>query len=135
MVFDLGSGAVSYRNKLQNTVAKSTTKAEYVALGLATAEAIYLRMILRELGHPTSGPTFMGEDNDACMAIATTTQTSFRTRHIRIEIHFIRDAITCQEIHLEYVPSADNPADMMTKPLRGSAFVRHRAKILSIHEP
>ena len=104
-------------------------------LGLATAEAIYLRMLLRELCHPASGPTFMGEDNDACFSIATTTQTSFRTRHIRIEFHFIRDAITNGEIHLEHVPSADNPADMMTKPLRGAAFVRHRARLLSVHEP
>ena len=33
-VFSLGSGAISYRSKLQSNVAKST---EYVALGLATA--------------------------------------------------------------------------------------------------
>ena len=30
---------------------------------------------------------------------------------------------------------AFSPADMMTKPLRGSAFIRHRARILSILEP
>ena len=41
-VFSLGSGVVSYRSKLQSTVAKSTAEAEYVALGLATAEALYL---------------------------------------------------------------------------------------------
>jgi hypothetical protein len=130
-LFSMGSGAVSYRNRLQTTVAKSTAEAEYVALGLATTEAIYLRMLLGELGHPAHGPTMIGEDNEACMTIATTTQTSFRTRHIKIEFHFIRDAIKAQDIHLEYVPSADNPADMMTKPLRGSVFIRHRSTILS----
>ena len=133
-IFSFGSGTVSYRSKLQNTVAKSTAEAEYVALGLATAEAIYLRMLLRELGQPVTGPTYMGEDNEACITIATTTQTSLRTRHIRIEFHFIRDAIARKEIYLEYVPSGDNPADMMTKPLRGPAFLRHRASTLSIHE-
>jgi hypothetical protein len=66
------------------------------------------------------------------MVIATATQTSFRTRHIRIEFHFIRDAIKRHDVFLEYVPSADNPADMMTKPLRGPAFVRHRAALLNI---
>jgi histone deacetylase 1/2 len=133
-IFSFGSGAVSYRSKLQNTVAKSTAEAEYVALGLATAEALYMRMLLQELGHPPIGPTFMGEDNEACMTIASTTQTSQRTRHIRIEFHFIRDAIARQQIHLEYVPSEDNPADMMTKPLRGPAFMRHRATSLSFHQ-
>ena len=73
----------------------------------------------------------MVEDNEACMTIATTTQTSFRTRHIRIEYHFIRDAILAKEVHLEYVPSTDNPADMMTKPLRGPVFNRYRAAILN----
>ena len=131
-IFRMGSGAISYRSRLQSTVAKSTAKAEYVALGLATAEAIYLRMLLAELGHPATGPTMIGEDNAACMTIATTTQTSFRTRHIRIEFHFIRDAIKNKDIHLEYVPSADNPADLMTKPLRGPGFLRHRAFLLGI---
>ncbi len=74
----------------------------------------------------------MGEDNDVCLIIAKTTQTSFRTRHIGIEFHFIRDAVTRKDIHMEHVPSADNLADIMTKPLRGPSFIRHRAIILSI---
>jgi hypothetical protein len=131
-LFNMGSAAISYRSRLQSAVAKSTAEAEYIALGLSTAEAVYLRMLLTELGHPAAGPTVIGEDNNACMTIATTTQTSMRTRHIRIEWHFIREAIKNGEIHLEYVPSEDNPADAMTKPLRGPAFFRHRATILGI---
>ncbi len=119
----MGSGAISYRSRLQTTIAKSTSEAEYVALGLATTEAIYLRMLLGELGHHVHGPTMIGEDNEACMTIATITRTSFRTRRVRIEFHFIRDAIKAKDIHLEYVSSADNPADMMTKPLRGPVFI------------
>ena len=94
-----------------------------------------MRQLLKELGHGAAGPTFIGEDNDACMKIATTTQTSFRTRHLRIEFHFIRDATQRKEIYLEYVPSAKNPADLMTKPLRGPAFLRHRATIMHLEEP
>ena len=89
-------------------------------------------MLLAELGHPVDGPTTIGEDNEACITIATSTQTSFRTRHIRIEFHFIRDAIKNRDIHLEYVPSAENPADSMTKPLRGPVVLRHRAFLLGI---
>jgi hypothetical protein len=129
-IFNMGSAAISYRSRLQNAVAKSTAEAEYIALGLSSAEAIYLRMLLTELGHPATGPTVIGEDNNACMTIATTTQTSMRTRHIRIEWHFIREAIQNGDIHLEYVPSDDNPADAMTKPLRGPAFFRHRTTLL-----
>ena len=56
--------------------------------------------MLKELGHEPTDPTFIGEDNDACLKIATTTRTSFKTRHLRIEFHFIRDAIKRQEIYL-----------------------------------
>ena len=93
---------------------------------------VYLHMLLTELGHPAAGPTVIGEDNNACLTIATTTQTSLRTRHIRIEWHFIREAVQNGDIHLEHVPSEDNPADAMTKPLRGPAFFRHRATLLGI---
>ncbi len=74
----------------------------------------------------------MGEDNETCITIVTTTLASFRTRHIRIEFHFIRDAITRHDMHAEYVPSVDNRVDLMTKPLRGRAFLCHRGTILSI---
>ena len=79
-------------------------------------------------------PSF-GEDNDACLKIATTTQTSFKTRHLRIEFHFILEAIQRKDVYLEYVPFDDNPADMTTKPLRGPAFLRHRATILHLEDP
>jgi hypothetical protein len=131
-LYNMGSAAISYRSRLQTAVAKSTAEAEYIALGLSSAEAIYLRMLLTELGHPATGPTVIGEDNNACLTIATTTQTSLRTRHIRIEWHFIREAVQNGDIHLEHVPSEDNPADAMTKPLRGPAFFRHRATLLGI---
>ena len=89
-------------------------------------------MLIAKLGHPVDGPTMIGEDNEARMTIATNTHTSFRTHHIRIEFQFIRDAIKNKDIHLEYVPSAENPADSMTKPLRGPVFLRHRAFLLGI---
>jgi hypothetical protein len=128
--FFLCGGVISYKSKLQSTVAKSTAEAEYIALGSATAEAIYLQQLMTELGHPMKLPTMIGEDNQACLSIATTTQTSFRTRHIRIEFHFIRDAIQRGDIAVEYVSSTSNPADMFTKPLKTSAFTHHRSTIL-----
>ena len=115
-------------------MAKSTAEAEYVALGLATGEALYLRQLLTELGHAPTGPTFIGEDNEACMKIASTSFTTLRTRHLRIEIHFIRDAVQRKEIQRERVPSADDSADLMTKPLRGHPIIHHRATILHLGE-
>ena len=99
-------------------------------MGVAAAEALYLQQLLNELGIPDKKPIIIGEDNQACLSIATTTMTSFRTRHIRVEFHFIRDAIQRGDLLVEYVSSASNPADMFTKPLNSSTFIHHRSTIM-----
>ncbi len=87
-------------------------------------------MLLEELHVKVPKPILIGEDNDACFSIATTTQTSFKTRHIRVDFHFIRDAIRRKDVALERVDSASNPADIFTKPLKTVVFQRHRRKTI-----
>ncbi|KAE8680647.1 hypothetical protein F3Y22_tig00111372pilonHSYRG00031 [Hibiscus syriacus] len=50
-VFKIAGGAVSWVSKLQSVVAISTTEAEYVSATQASKEAIWLKMLLEELGH------------------------------------------------------------------------------------
>ena len=50
-VFTLSGGAVSWVSKLQSVVATSTTEAEYIAATRASKEAVWLKMIMEELGH------------------------------------------------------------------------------------
>ena len=132
--FFLCGGVISYRSKLQSSVAKSTAEAEYIALSAATAEAIYLPMLLEELHVKVPKPILIGEDNDACFSIATTTQTSFKTRHIRVDFHFIRDAIRRKDVALERVDSASNPTDIFTKPLKTVVFQRRRKTIMNLQD-
>ena len=49
-----------------------------------------------------------------------------KSKHISIKFHFIKQAIANQEIFLQYVPTADNLADFMTKPLVGQKFIKFR---------
>ncbi|KAE8690665.1 hypothetical protein F3Y22_tig00110893pilonHSYRG00252 [Hibiscus syriacus] len=50
-VFKVAGGAVSWVSKLQSVMDTSTTEAEYVAATQASKEAIWLKMLLEELGH------------------------------------------------------------------------------------
>ncbi|KAE8729067.1 putative inactive receptor kinase [Hibiscus syriacus] len=50
-VFKVADGVVSWVSKLQSVVATSTTEVEYVAVTQASKEAIWLKMLLEELGH------------------------------------------------------------------------------------
>nr|GEX07324.1 Gag-Pol polyprotein [Tanacetum cinerariifolium] len=49
-VFTLSGGTVSWVSKLQSLVAMSTTEAEYVTAAQASKEAVWLKMLLEELG-------------------------------------------------------------------------------------
>nr|GEW83047.1 Gag-Pol polyprotein [Tanacetum cinerariifolium] len=52
-VFTLSGRTVSWVSKLQSVVAMSTTEAEYVAAAQASKEAVWLKMLLEELGWKT----------------------------------------------------------------------------------
>ena len=132
--FSLCGATISYKSKLQSCVALSTAEAEYMALALAVAEVKFLRQLLGELGHPQLTPTPIGEDNNACLTIATTTSASTRTRHMDIRFHFVRDAVLEKVITLYHVPSADNHADMFTKDLRNPTFKMHCNAVMHCNE-
>ena len=114
-VFMLGEGPVTWNSKLQQTVALSTTEAEYMALGMATQEAIYLRRILKSLGCEQMRPTVIHEDNAGCIAMSNNPVMHKRTKHIDIRYHFVRDAIARGDIALKYVPTDKQLADALTK--------------------
>ncbi len=66
-VFLMAGGAVSWLSKKQSIVALSTSEAEYVALSLATQEAVWLRKLLANLTDELSGPTKLMEDNQGAI--------------------------------------------------------------------
>ena len=128
--FTLCGGAVSYRSKLQSCVTLSTAESEYIALSVGTAEATYLRQLLRELNFPQNAPTPIGEDNAAALTIATTTVVSQRTRHLDIRYHFVRDAIRRGIVAVYKISTSLNIADMFTKALRNPKFLDFSRKCM-----
>ncbi len=67
-VFLMAGGAISWLIKKQASVALFTSEDEYVALSLATQEAIWLRRLLTEVG-VQRGPVMVMEDNQGAIAI------------------------------------------------------------------
>ena len=115
-VFMVGNGAASWQTKVQPTVALSTAEAEYIAACAAAQEAKFLRSILLDFG-VAQPPTVIHEDNQPAINIAENRLTSQRTKHIDIKYHFIREAIVDGIIKLQYIPTAEQLADILTKIL------------------
>jgi len=123
-VFQIGGAPISWTSKKQKTTALSSTEAEYMAATQATKEAIYLRRLLKDLGHEQTSPTVIREDNQGTIAIARNPCHHERTKHIDIQYHFTREKIESGDIMLEYCQTEDQVADIMTKALTKDKFVR-----------
>ena len=118
----LCGAAISWRSKRQSTVARSTMEAEYVAAASIVDELIAVRRLLSELGCPQPGPTIVRIDNTASIAVAKEGGKEERRKHIDVKHHCIVEAIDNQVINLKWIPSADNIADLFTKPLPDARY-------------
>jgi len=115
--FLFGGAAVSWSTKLQDTVALSSTEAEYLALSVAVKEALYLRNLFREVHSARAPAVPMFEDNQSTIKQALNLQSSARTRHIDVRHHFLKQHVTNGDISLQYLPTDQQPADCLTKCL------------------
>lgn len=118
-VFMMSNAAISWISQKQATVALSTAEAEYVALGSATQEAIWLQRLLSNLNISQNKPTVIKEDNQGAIAIAKNPIGHKRTKHIDIKHHFVCEAI---RIALEYCQTSQMIADILTKHLPKPQF-------------
>ena len=119
----LNHGAISWKSGLQPMVTLSSCEAEYVALCSSIVEAKYLRQLMTELGYPQPEPTLIWEDNKAAIIVAESEASSAsRCKHIDVRFRFIAEALKERAVRVRYVASAENYADIMTKPLVHAKF-------------
>ena len=121
-VFLLGGGAITWSSRKQTSVALLTVEAEYLALSVATQEAIWLRHLQEELGVTNTGPTLIFEDNQGAISMAKNPVFHKRTKHVQIRYHFVREAVEQGTITLEYCRTDDMLADSFTKALARDQF-------------
>ena len=116
-IFTLGGGPISWSSKRQHTVATSSCEAEYIGQCNAAKEAVWLRLLLREVGYPLEGPTTVFADNKSAIALASNPVYHGRSRHIDIQYHYTREKVNDDTIQLLYLPTLEMVADGLTKPL------------------
>lgn len=113
----LGTNIVSWRSTRQKIVSRSSTEAEYKALENASAELIWLKNLLHELGVPkTTAPTLFCDNTGATYLCANPIYHS-RMKHVALDYHFVREQIALGLLKVLHVHSQDQLADMLTKPL------------------
>ena len=121
-VFYLSGAPITWKSKLQSTVALSSCEAEYMALTAAAQEAMYLRKLSLDFGLMIDKPTTIYEDNKSAIMMSNNPSMHKASKHIDLKYHFVREAIEANIIKLEYVETKKQKADGFTKALAISKF-------------
>lgn len=95
---------------------------------LRAKECIWLQRVLQEFGINITAPTQIFEDNQSCIKMVEQEKFQMRSKHIDTKAHHVKDLIDKGKILITYVPSEDNIADLLTKPLPKTKFNILKAK-------
>jgi hypothetical protein len=130
----LDDNLVSWSSKRQTTVSRSSAEAEYRVVAHAVAECCWLRQLLQELHIPIARATVVYCDNVSAVYMTTNLVHHRRTKHIEIDIHFVRKKVALGQVRVLHVPSSHQYVDIMTKGLPTQLFTDFRSS-LCIRDP
>jgi hypothetical protein len=111
----LGDALVSWSSKRQNAVSRSSAEAEYRGIANAVAECSWLRHLLDELHHGIRQATTVYCDNVSSVYMSKNPVHHRRTKHIELDIHFVREKVAIGELRVLHVPSDKQFAHIFTK--------------------
>ena len=125
IILRMAGGTVLYKTKFQDTLALSSTEAEFTAAVEAGKYILYVRSILDEIGIPQDNATVLYEDNQGALLMANAQQPTKRTRHMDIKNFALQDWVKNDLIELVRISTNDNYSDVMTKATGRVLFYRH----------
>jgi hypothetical protein len=118
----LGCNLLSWTVKKQPTVSRSSTEFEYKALANAAVELIWIQSLLKELGVFLPTAPILYCDNIGATYLTSNPLFHARTKHIEIDYHFVRNRVAQKSLTVKFIPSKDQLADVLTKPLVSARF-------------
>nr|GEW98475.1 ribonuclease H-like domain-containing protein [Tanacetum cinerariifolium] len=124
-----GNNLLSWSSKRQPMLFRSTAEVEYRGVANVVAETCWLRKLLRELHTPLSSATLLYCYNISVVYLSCNPIQHQRTKHIDIDIHFVRDLVAVGQVRVLHVPSRYQYADIFTKGLPSTLFEEFRSSL------
>jgi hypothetical protein len=130
-----GSGALFASSSAPPDAAESSGVVELHQAVLAIKASLGVRILLREFGVPPAGPTVVYTDAKVVVDAALSERVSQEAKWVAPRYAMIRRAQVDGAIEFVQVLSAENRADIFTKPLVGQAFILHQHAVLGLPSP
>ena len=121
---------VAWKSKSMKSVVLSPTEAEYVAVSEVVKEIKFLLQMLRSMEIKVPLPIKVQVDNVGEIWLANNSSVSERTKHVDLRAHFVRDMIKDEVIEINFVKSAENDSDIMTKNQQGQHYMYANSKLV-----
>ena len=131
----LGNTAVSASasSTTQHRVTLSTSEAEHVAMAHGANTVLATKAVLDFVQPHLSGRAIdMYEDNEGAEALTENPQGSHRSKYIDVRFHFLLGLVRLGQVTIHSLASAEQHADILTKPLGREAFRRHRDFMMNL---
>lgn len=133
----LGSSPISWKTKKQTTVSRSSAEAEYRSMATTVSELLWLQSLLKTLGVSFQQPVTLYCGNQVALHIVANHVFHERTKHIKIDCHFIREHIKSGVVSTSHISTRLQLADIFTKVLGQDRFQFLLSKlcICNLHSP
>jgi len=128
-LFKIANAATSWESRKQQTVALSSTEAEYMALANGVKKAMHVQRFVSEVLNELTSTITIYNDNQGSQKLAKNPVYHWRTKHIDVKHHFVREAVENNFVDLRYMPTKEMPADILTKGMPASA---HRSCVMAL---
>ncbi|XP_031258421.1 secreted RxLR effector protein 161-like [Pistacia vera] len=118
----LRGNLVQWCSRKQKVVALSSTEAKYRALSEAATELVWIHNLFQEHGITINSVPTLWCDNMSAGALSSNPMFHARTKHIEIDVHYVRELAAEKSLSVQYVPSEYQVADVLTKALAAHRF-------------
>ncbi|KAJ1581736.1 hypothetical protein NDA12_001064 [Ustilago hordei] len=116
---------VAWKSALQRCTALSAVEAEFVAATEAAREILFFKHLFKTVGIDVGIPTIFS-DNTGTIQVSKDPAQHWKLKHIDTKYHFIRDNVQDGKVKIKYINTADNLADLFTKPVGKTTLQRAR---------
>lgn len=107
---------IGWMSRRQGCVATSMCHAEYMSLGVAARETVWVINVLEEL-IGTKMKALVYCNNTAAVKVAMDLHLTKKSHHVAREFHYVNEQIYDKVLDVVWIDSAHQKADIMTKPL------------------